>query len=202
MIRSQIAEFHYIAHFENLSSILALGILSHNEVSRRRICPKDISNFDVQERRADVQIPNGLALHDYVNLYFNARNSMMCVVTDAGKRNLNQTVVLCVSPDVLDIPNAVIADRNAATVKVRFEPAATGLQKIDENVVVARSWNDPDIFTKENLKQRMCAELLIPNNVPPQFIRSVYVATGSTLQRVAADYPNVTGILNPDLFFA
>nr|VFJ98995.1 MAG: protein of unknown function (DUF4433) [Candidatus Kentron sp. LFY] len=73
---------------------------------------------DVQDRRNKIQVPGGMRLHQYANLYFDARNPMMY------KRLAQVEVlcVLCVSTDVLNLPGVVITDQNAASDYVRFYP--------------------------------------------------------------------------------
>lgn len=66
-----------IVHMDNVSSILSKGIRSHN--SMVSCSHKDISLLGVQSRRAEVSFEKlGTKLHDYANLYFDARNPMMC----------------------------------------------------------------------------------------------------------------------------
>jgi hypothetical protein len=63
-------------NIENVSSILKLGILSHNK--SRAISLKDISESNVQVRKAAKKISNtNKSLHDYANLYFDAHNPIL-----------------------------------------------------------------------------------------------------------------------------
>ena len=68
---SDVKELHYITPIENLPSILKYGILSHRRVEK--LDHKSVAMADVQARRAAVRIPGGRPLHEYANLYFNAR---------------------------------------------------------------------------------------------------------------------------------
>ena len=65
-----------IVRMDKVSSILSKGIRSHN--SMVSCSHKDISFLGVQSRRAEVSFEKlGTKLHDYANLYFDARNPMM-----------------------------------------------------------------------------------------------------------------------------
>ena len=79
--------------------------------------------------------------------------------------------VLRVSTDVLDLPGVVVADRNAAAVMARFRPAPQGLTMIDRDLVFADWWNASDAA-----KQVRCAEILVPEPVPPVFLLGAYVS--------------------------
>ena len=70
-----VRELHYITPIENLPSILEKGILSHKLASK--IPHLSVALDVIQERRKNKIIPRGRPLHDYVNLYFDARNPML-----------------------------------------------------------------------------------------------------------------------------
>ena len=80
---------------------------------RSRIIP---SLETVQEKRDVKRVPGGLALHEYANVYFHARNPMM----STRRNEAHRLCVLRVSPEILNVPGAVIADQNAASKYVRF----------------------------------------------------------------------------------
>ena len=114
MIRSEINEFHFITPISNLSSILEHGILSNQLASKIR--HETVALEEVQERRDKKSVPGGLRLHHYANVYFDARNPMMY------KRRLmhEQLCVISVNDSVLDLPDVVVSDCNAARDSARF----------------------------------------------------------------------------------
>ncbi len=57
-------------------------------------------------------------MHSYANLYFDARNPMMYCLLDQP-----DLIVVRVSSEVLDIPNSVVTDGNAASGVTRFYPS-------------------------------------------------------------------------------
>ena len=103
-----------------------------------KIAHRSVAMQPVQDRRDQKQIPGGLKLHQYANLYFHARNPMLF-------KRLPQVAGLCVlrvSVDVLALPGAVITDCNAASDYVRFlAPAQWRFINFDD--VYAHSWTHP-----------------------------------------------------------
>ena len=170
MDRDEVKELHFITSIDNLGSIMMRGILSHNRVSR--IQHKSVAYESVQDRRRGKSVPGGLSLHSYANLYFHARNSMMYCLQD-----LTDLVVIRVSSDVLDIPDTVITDGNAATWNTRFDPSPEGLSNLDSKLVFARYWTDSDYWTYVEKKRVRNAEVLVPNLVPSRYIEGCYVDT-------------------------
>jgi hypothetical protein len=167
--RSNVKELQYITGVRNLSSILELGILSHDEAAK--IPHDDVSMPVVQAKRAKVRVPNGLRLHAYANVYFDARNPMMYYLTCNGHKDL---VVLRVSSDILDLPGAVLTDGNAASLGTRFLAAPEGLGELDASRIYAVSWNHSDIFEKAERKRARCAEVLVPNHILPEYVFGCY----------------------------
>jgi hypothetical protein len=129
----------------------------------------------IQERRAQVVVPGGRRLHDYVNLYINARNKMLFKVkSDYGDDDL---CVLRVNPDVIDLPGAVVADRNASGDYVRFDPATDGLTVLDRDVIFAKYWIHNDPIETQRHGSLMCAEVLSPDVVQTVFLIGAHVAS-------------------------
>jgi hypothetical protein len=155
MERSRIRELHYITDMANVGSILDRGILSHRLAVRRVSSRVRIDDTEVQSRRAvkRVKIPgSSRALHDYANLYVNARNAMLFKLLNDRMGDLT---VLAINPRALDREGVVVADRNAASNVAKFDSAVDGIRQLDETVVFATWWND-----SEDAKQRCMAEVL------------------------------------------
>ena len=72
---SRVTEFHCIMPISNIASVMTHGILSYDRASKLR--HRSIALQPVQDRRDKKQVSGGLKLHQYANLYFNARNPMM-----------------------------------------------------------------------------------------------------------------------------
>lgn len=196
MLRQELTEVQFIAPIDNLASIYALGILSHNRM--RNLQHVSVALQEVQDLRATKIIPGGMNLHDYANLYICARNPMMY------KRRAQHAslCVLSISTDVLDIPGAVVTDQNAASKYVRYLAAPDGLAHVDKDRTFARDWRHPDDQIEEwRHRSRKCAEVLIPHEVRPDHIAAVYVSGVAGEARVRAIDPSKTVRVNGDLFF-
>lgn len=177
MLRGRIKEVHFICPFESAASVLSDGIWCKIEQRKRYPRATSIADPDVQDRRAAVRIPGGGRLHSYANLYFDARNSMMSAL-----RHLNDTIaVVRVSHAVIDLPDVIVSDRNAAADDVIFRPAAKGIAALNRNEVYAEWWN-----MSRDAKQKRCAEVLVPRRVPP----STSKALMSVRRRAKHNLPN------------
>jgi hypothetical protein len=72
---ARVTELHCIMPIANLPSVVAHGILSYE--SAARLQHASVAMQPVQDRRDQRRVPQGLRLHQYANLYFNARNPML-----------------------------------------------------------------------------------------------------------------------------
>ena len=153
----------------NIQSVLTHGILSHEACSK--LSHADVSLADVQDKRDKKQVPGGLMLHQYSNLYFDARNPMMF------KRRMyaQQLCVLRVSTDVLQLQGTVITDQNAASNYVRFL-APNYLNFLDFDMIFAEDWRHPgDQIAQWRHSSRKAAEVLVPGCIETKYILGAYV---------------------------
>jgi len=194
MKRDRVSVLHYIVPVENLSSIAEHGVLSHERASS--LPHASIALDSVQEIRATKRVPRGGRLHQYVNLYFDARNSMMFYLNRNESRPF---VVLKIDPAVLDFPHVAISDGNAASDITRFYPSPSGLEALNEEFVFAESWNHQDYWTKRELKRRRCAEVLIPHQISIEYVSGV-IAADSNTENAGRDF-GWQGEVNPHVFF-
>lgn len=196
MRRGELTELHYITPVENVPSILERGILSNQKAARHKHL--SVAMEVIQDRRRLVTIPGARKLHEYVNLYINARNKMMYCLQDRH----DGLCVLRVSPEVLDVPGVVIADKNASSDYVRFAPAPEGLQRIDRERVFAESWRHPD-DEREQLRHgsEMCAEVLVPDCVESGYIVGAYVPGQESLGKLQKTTEGLPACVNRHLFF-
>lgn len=181
MKRADVKELHYITAIGNVSSILQHGILSHTLAGR--LAHESVAMAEIQERRRRKQIPGARPLHDYANFYFDAHNPML---SRCRNRN-NEICVLRINQNVLDLPNVIITDRNAATDMVRFWDVAEGLARLDYQRLFAQYWTHPDdLFDQDNHKAEKCAEVLVPDRVEVHSITGAYVANQIALAALQA----------------
>ncbi|MDI6752080.1 MAG: DUF4433 domain-containing protein [bacterium] len=197
-----IKELHYITHIDNLLSIVDYGILNYEKAKKKQ--HKSVANPEVQERRAKVVVPGGKKLHYYANLYFNARNPMMRALIDNDKHK--KLLVIQIDISILDEPGVIISDRNASSIEyVRFYSVSDGIDKLNENIIFARYWTDHDSIKQFELKSGICAEVLVPDCIPPKFIKGIYVSCEESLKKAKSLLINSHFadkiFINSDLFF-
>lgn len=196
MTRAELNELGYIVPIATVPSILQHGILSHRRADK--IAHGSIADEKVQQLRAKVTVANGRALHDYVNLYICVRNPMLFKRKDRHEG----ICVLRVGPDVLDLPGVIVTDSNAGSRYMRFLPAPTGLAIVDRDRTFARIWKHPEDQRDEwrHISQK-CAEVLVPDVVPPQYITGAHVSCDLSRQRLQNVAPNLPMTVDADLFF-
>ncbi len=195
MHRADVVELHYITPISNLSSIKVKGILSHRRAAS--LPHHSVAMQEIQDRRKHKAVPGARPLHDYVNLYFSARNPMLY-------KKLGEHLSICilgVSARVLDLPGTVIADGNAASGYIRFHPSPQGRAELDHTSVFAENWNDVDQFAKWEKTRRRCAEILVPDVVPPSLILHVYASCAEAVATCQAQKIGLEAKIDAHLFF-
>ncbi|MBI3351511.1 MAG: DUF4433 domain-containing protein [Nitrospirae bacterium] len=194
---SDIDELYFIAPIDNVASILKKGLLSHNMMKKLAITHVSVASGDVQARRVDKVVPGGRKLHDYVNIYLNARNSMLYSLLDRQK----EICVLRIDRKVMRLQKAIISDENAARGWAKFQPSPDGLEMIDKEELFGLSWNHPDPFEKDRLKGLMCAEVLVPEKVSAKYILGAYVSCQEAGVTLADLCPDLDVKINGQIFF-
>jgi hypothetical protein len=192
----RVTEFQCIMPMENIPSVLKHGILSFEAASR--IEHHSVALEDAQEKRDAKQVPGGLRLHQYANLYFHARNPMM----SKRRARADDLCVLRVSTSVLEVDGVVLADRNAAGGGqwVRFlHPRQWRL--LDFERIYAPDWRDADRFEYYDKKRKKCAEILVPHRVEQRFFTGAYVVNRAAEVRLSALGFRLPIFIDPDLFF-
>ena len=171
MERNQLVHLSYITPISNIPSILQHGILCHNLA--KDLKPASIAAEEIQDRRRRKRVPQGKLLHDCANLYINPRNPMMF-----RRRALHESIcVLKIDPCAIDIPDVVVSDQNAASDWARFAAAPEGLSIVDFERTSATDWtmheDQRDVWRH---KAQMCAEVLVPKRIAPNYIVGAYVS--------------------------
>ncbi len=193
----RVTEFQSIMPIANIGSVLCHGILSYEQAARLRTPGTSVAMAEVQERRDQKQVPGGLKLHRYANLYFHARNPMM-----SKRRNEAQNLcVLRVSKGVLAIAGTVLTDCNAASEWVRFLAPAQW-SELDFDDIFAADWRHPgNAPAYYRHKSRKCAEVLVPKAVPYQYLEGAYVVDESAAERLSEASFTLPISIDADLFF-
>jgi len=177
--KTNMTGLYNIMPIENIPSIVRKGILSNNKAEKVR--HESVAMQEIQDHRDQIKVPNGLYLHDYANLYFDPRNPMMYKRRDCAE----SLCVLKISLDVLDVENVVVSDRNASSIYARFFTPAEGIEILNFAKIFAKSWTDPaNLFNEWANKSIKCAEVLIPNCVPYEFIVAAAVLNETAKQNL------------------
>lgn len=158
-----ITYLYHITHLRNLKSIATHGLLPH-ERAHADHSPADISDPDVQERRARRDPIYQKPLHDYVPLYFRARNPMLYRRRDRQ----SELAVLCIDRRVMQNPGVIFTDGNAASNGTSFYSDLADLDKLDWDCIQARYWTK----FKDGRRKR-CAEVLVPELIPFNAVRRI-----------------------------
>jgi hypothetical protein len=179
----------------NMRSVVGRGILSYQRAAR--LNHQSAAMQPVQEKRDQKQVPGGLKLHQYANLYFHARNPMLF-------KRKDEAATLCivrVSVEALTVAGTVITDCNAASDYARFlAPAQWRLLNFDD--IYAMDWTHPgDRGRYFQHRSRKCAEVLVPQVVEPRFLTGVYVVDHSTLESLIRIDTTLPLVVEPALFF-
>ena len=191
----RITELHCIMPMANVASVMEHGILSYERAAR--LPHRSVALQQVQERRDAKQVPGGLKLHQYANLYFHARNPMLF-------KRRSEAATLCilrVSLDVLWGQGVVLTDQNAATNYVRFmSPRQWQVLPFDD--ILALDWRHPgDQIAYWRHKARKCAEVLVPHAVEPAFVTGAHVVDAAAAERLQGEGFTLPITVNPVLFF-
>lgn len=195
MVDPRVTELHCIMPMANLVSVMKQGVLSHERAVK--VPHRSVALQPVQEKRDQKQVPGGLKLHQYANLYFHARNPMMFRRRDQA----NDLCVLRISTMVLALPGTVITDQNAASDYVRFLHPRQW-QVLDFDAIYAMDWRHPDdqIAHWRHSSQK-CAEVLVPQRVEPLYVTGAYVVDNLARERLEALGLALLVATNPVLFF-
>jgi len=108
----------------------------------------------------------------------------------------NDLVVLYVDRDVILQTGVIFADGNAASERIRFFSDIADLSRLDWDCLRAAYWTE---FPEGSRKR--CAEVLVPESVPADWIRRVVTKTDSLRDELISEgYPWQVEA-KPDWFF-
>jgi len=195
--RPRLRELYYITHINNVRSIIKNGIFSHENILKKKIDYTPIYDEKIVSKRKDIQTPDGKSLWSYANLYFTARNPMLYRLNCEGL--VEHLAVIGVSPEIIVLPHIYLTTGNAAHSKSDILPISEkAISQILEDI-------DRDFWTDEDgSKRKIMAECLVPDAVPPQYIKSIYVATDKSWSEIEKDLSGPLRhslICEPRIFF-
>jgi len=180
----------HMTHIAHLDSIKRTGLLSHNAVRRLGYLKQNISDPDVQTRRAANEPVYGRSMHDYVPFFVNPKNAMLFTLR-ASQRDV---CILGVSINVLDETEHLFTNGNAACRDTVFSNDAADVSALPWDVLRAPGWNQ---FTDG--KRYRAAEVMLPNCVPAGQVNVIHLYDRTHI-RQAAGY-GVRLVVNSDWYF-
>jgi O-acetyl-ADP-ribose deacetylase (regulator of RNase III) len=198
-LRPRIRELYYITHIKNVQSILQRGIFSHQRIRDEDINYTPIYDEDIISRRQSIETPDGRSLWSFANLYFNARNPMLYRVR--CEKSVDEIAVLGISQEILNRPDIYVTTGNAACDQSEILPISK-TQGVLSKIVKETDrvwWGEAD-----GSKRKIMAECLVPDYIPPQYVKSVYVADRKVRVNIQKDLISPFGltiITEPGMFF-
>jgi hypothetical protein len=172
--------YYYILHINNLKEVLEKGIYSHNKVLELGIKPEMISNSEVMELRKGRKIEGEKTLWDYANVYFQARNPMLWTIIK--KYGVENIVVLGLRPTIHNLEGVRIANGNAARLSETGIFPKSQLKEVFNSIrkeLNFEYWKEGD-----DSKRKIMAECLVPDNIPSEYINSIFVANNVVRDKI------------------
>ncbi|MDK2951465.1 MAG: hypothetical protein PWQ77_1130 [Kosmotogales bacterium] len=197
--KSKRKNFYNIMPIENIPSVMKHGILSNYNDKKTK--HESVASVDVQSRRENKMVPNVGNLHSYANCYFDCRNPMMYKIKI--KNMIKSICVLIIKPEILNIEGVVISDRNASSDYAYFAGPwhMISNDKLQYDKIYARYWNDVDQKKKYILGSIKCAEVLVPNSIPYEYVESAIVFDEGVKNKLSEKEFDKEIFVNADLFF-
>jgi O-acetyl-ADP-ribose deacetylase (regulator of RNase III) len=198
MKKHSIKSLYYITHIANVPSILERGILSHAQVEEQGINFTPIYDTQIVSNRRQRLTPNGGNLWQFANVYFQPRNPMLYRVI--YEKNKSEIVIFGVTPDILNRADSYISTGNAASAPSEILSAKEGVKTISQmwDVIYSEWWKEED-----GSKRKIMAECLVPNQISPDHIHTIYVSNHTIAENLKAELPNIKIpiIPEPHMFF-
>jgi hypothetical protein len=198
----KVGGYHWGA-IDNLPSILQSGLLSHNEVHKNNIQHIDVSQAEVQVRRATLSLyRGGPPLHDYANLSWHPRNAALLRVV--RQQTVIDLVVTEYRLEVLQLPQARAVPQHAVSGVLPYAHSSHGqiwwarqqhLALIQNNFpdwdldswsgYGVDMWGQPT-NTNALKKSLLQAEVLVPGRISSEHISRFYVKSVEVAHRVVS----------------
>lgn len=196
----RLREFQYIVHINNLKDVLNRGILSHNKVEEFGLKPEVISNPQVMQLRKNRKVEGEKTLWDFANVYIKSRNPMLWQII--SKYGIENVVILGLKPNITSIDGVKITNGNAASFSTDILPKS----QLKEVLNSIKDELSSDYWKAINgSKRKMMAECLVPDIIPPEYVKAIYVANYNMKKKVESLLESTPGdydiIPNSNLFF-
>lgn len=190
---------YYIAHINNLPSILEKGILCHRRVIEEKINFTPIYDEAIVNSRKDKKVADKGSLWDFVNLYFQPRNAMLYRAMFFSAVNAEDIIIIGVKPSILDREDIFVTTGNAASPYTEIFSS----EKVQKYIKSIREKTDKEWWASEDgSKRELMAECLVQDNVSPKYISEIYVPNHEALNKVRTFCgKGIPVVPEPELFF-
>lgn len=189
----RVETLYHITALGNVDQILETGLIARRWLEELTVDFTDVSLSGPQQKRAETETGTG-TLREHVPLFFNPRNPMQYKVM---KDRNAAYAILGIDPKVLCADGVVIFDGNAVA---DLSVASTGWEELPE-----LPWDmihDRGGWSTREEKVRRQAEADIPDQVPPVYMRTVYVGSYGDLRELESVIEQDIPIEHePDLFY-
>jgi hypothetical protein len=157
----------------NAALIRVIGILSYNQRHRFPVLEKLVSSIadpSVNQRR-DWRKVGDRSLHDFVPFYWATHTPMQYVQTIRDKVISQDDLVffVCDAEEILELPRIWTSDGNAASRETSVPPGRGAEPLMDWKII--NTWD----CRSKKYKRKKCAEVLVPDLVPPELIKRICV---------------------------
>lgn len=198
---------HRLTHIDNIPDILKVGFVHPtSKYSNPNFVP--IGDPSIIRIRHN-ELHKGYRLSDYIPFYFGPRSPMLFVIQtgfNGVKKHLPDDVVYCVVkiPTIIEQGwECVFTDGHAVTGITEFYTKEQ-LKDIDNIIkvedVYAKFWKDENDL---DLTRRKQAELLIKDDIPPEFIAGFFVYSSVSKSKLISFGVDDSRIcVAPDYFFS
>jgi len=110
--------------------------------------------------------------------------------------------VLQIMSEILEIPDVILTDMNAASSWANFHNSPQGLEKLDGKAIFAHSWTDhQDIRDYWRHKAQKCAEVLVTDRVESRYIFGAIVYNSSVKDKLTQLGFKMPIHISPEIFF-
>jgi hypothetical protein len=165
-----ISTLYHITPIENIPSIFQYGLLSFNQVKKRKLESITCSNLEIQGVRASIPVGDGFA-NDYVPLFFSEKNATLAKM-EYNEKNLGKVIVyICIKREIIGNEGVWFSDGNVASgQKTRHYNNLEDLEKLDW-ITIRAPYNSND----SEAKRIKAAEVLVPSPIDPSWFQKLIV---------------------------
>lgn len=161
---------YHMTHIDNVPGILKHGLQAHGNSYQKT----DISNQDVNSRRARREPVYGKRIHDYVPFYFSPRNPMLYV-----QDHEDDIVILAFSASLMYEDGMIFTDGNASVSSTGFYRDLCDLDRLNWRCLNSAYW--PDF--RDGKREKM-AEVLMPRKVGKSKIAGILCKNKHTQRKI------------------